>query len=389
MRICSLTNAYLPHAGGIEVLLDATCAPLAAAGHELLIVSGDEGSPPPGEVSDAEWRHPTRHATLERLDVHGPVAGRDVRGLHRLQKRLRRILHEFQPDVVHAHDVGPLLWLYLRAAGPDPRWPLVVTLHTLVTRYDELTAGAVRATGGLLRHADVVTGVSRHVVDDIVGYAPEVADRLVHLPTGIVPPDLPPCPVDRERILSVGRLVPYKAFDRAVEAFAVTRLRRPAARLEVAGEGPGAPALSEHITRLGVDGAVHLLGRLSHDEVLSRIASSACLLMSSRFEGLPLVAMEAAWLGRPVVAFDVPGVDEAIVHGETGILVAHDDVDALGRAAADLLDDPQRADRLGRNARERAVREHGIDRYVRDLLDLYAATIASRAARGTDPGVNP
>jgi glycogen synthase len=386
MRICSLTNAYLPHAGGIEVLLDATCAPLRSGGHELLIVTGDGGTPPPSAISDDEWLRPTPGVHLERLQVHEPVSNRDVRGIHRLTKQLRRILDEFQPDVVHAHDVGPLLWLYQRVAGAPASWPLIVTLHTLITRYDEVTAGAVHATGGLLQRADVVTGVSRHVVDDIIGYAPEVADRVVHLPNGIVAPTVPRTTVDRQQVIAIGRLVPFKAHELAIDAFATVRARHPGARLDIAGEGPSFAALTAHTRTAGLDDAVTFLGRRSHDEVLARLAASTCLLMSSHFEGLPLVALEAAWLGRPVVAFDTPGVDEAVVHGETGVLVAPGDVRALGDAVADLIDDPERADRLGANGRARAAREYGIDRYVRDLLELYERTIAAHRARSTAEG---
>ena len=375
MRICSLSNAYLPHAGGIEVLLDATCGPLLADGNDLLIVTGDGGSPPHGDLTDDEWLRPTPGVTVERLNIHGPIAQRDVRGIHRLQKQLSSVLGEFQPDIVHAHDVGPLLWLYLQAARRLPPRPLIVTLHTLVTQYDELTAGAVRATGGLIGHADVITGVSRHVVEDILTFAPEVADRVVHLPNGIVPPKVITAPIDRDRVTSIGRLVPYKDLDLAIGAFAVTHRQRPSARLDIYGEGPLAEDLRNQIAAVQLNDVVRLMGRRSHEEVLMSLARSSCLLMSSKFEGLPLVALEAGWAGRPVVAFDAPGVSEAVVHGQTGILVPPGDVEALGSAVTDLIDDPERADHLGANGRIRAQREYDIDRYVDDLELLFTSTI--------------
>lgn len=375
MRICVLSNAYLPHAGGIEVLLDATCAPLLAAGHELLIITGDGGSQPEGDITEEDWLQPTPGVAIERLEIHDPVARRDVRGIHRLHKRVSSLLEAFQPDIVHAHDVGPLLWLYLRAARQLPPRPLVVTLHTLITQYDELTAGAVKATGGLIGHADVVTAVSRHVVEDIVTFAPEVADRVIHLPNGIVPPNTKPALIDQDLVTSIGRLVPYKELDRAIDAFAKAHQHRPSARLDIYGEGPLEEMLSTHITASHLNEAVRLRGRHDHDEVLEQLSTSSCLLMSSRFEGLPLVALEAAWVARPVVAFDTPGVSEAVVNGETGILVPWGDVDALGRALLEIIENPTLADRLGTNGRIRAERDYGIGRYVNDLLDLYENTI--------------
>lgn len=386
MRICTLTNAYLPHAGGIEVLLDATCGPLLAAGHEHMIVAGDGGHPPPGPISDDEWLRPTPGVRLERLDVHDAIVGRDLRAIHGLHRRFERLLDEFRPDVVHAHDVGPLLWLYHRAASKRPRLPLIVSIHTMLTRYDEIPEGSARASGHLLRTADVITGVSRDVVEDVTTYSPDSSARVIHLPTGIVPPTIVAAAVDRHRVVTVGRLVPFKRLDRAVEAFDLARRRRPSIRLDLFGEGPLDRSLSSQVAQLGLDDVVHLLGRRPHDEVLAAIASSACLLMSSNFEGLPLVALEAAWAGRPVVAFDAPGVSEAVVHGETGVLVAAGDVAALAAALADLLGDPERADRLGAAARARAERQYTIDSYVDRLVDLYRSTIEATRAAGTTVG---
>ena len=381
MRILSLSNAYLPHAGGIEVLLDATCGPLLEAGHELLIVTGDGGNPPPGPVTDDEWLRPTPGVGIERLDVEGPLRARDIRGIRRTHERVRVIVEEFRPDVVHAHDVGPLLWMYQQAtSGGGP--PLVVTMHTILTRYDEIPEGGVRASGRMLERAEIVTGVSLDVVDDIVGFAPGLVDRVVHLPTGIPAPSVPVVAVDRTQAVSVARLVPYKDHPLAVDALAAARRRQPAMRLDILGEGPEFHTIGDHIAAAGLEGAVRLLGRRPRDEVLARIAGSSCLVMSSRFEGLPLVALEAAWASRPIVAFDVPGVREAVVHGETGILVPFGDVEGMGDAIAALTDDPERADRLGANGNVRVRERHGIDRYVRDLLAVLDDAIAGSGSGG-------
>jgi glycosyltransferase involved in cell wall biosynthesis len=108
--------------------------------------------------------------------------------------------------------------------------------------------------------------------------------------------------------------------------------------LDVIGEGPDLAALRREIARLGVGKMVNLVGDLSHDEVLTRLPSYDVLLMPSRYEGLPLVILEAMAAGVVPVVTDLPGVaDELIRHRSNGFLVPRDDVegfaDALERAA--------------------------------------------------------
>ena len=93
--------------------------------------------------------------------------------------------------------------------------------------------------------------------------------------------------------------------------------------------------------------------------------------MPSRIEPFGLVALEAAQLGRPVVASAVDGLPEVVVHGETGLLVPPDDPAALARAIAVLLDDPLRARALGAAARRRAETVFAWDRYVAAHEQLF------------------
>ncbi|HEU6445869.1 MAG TPA: glycosyltransferase [Gaiellaceae bacterium] len=99
-------------------------------------------------------------------------------------------------------------------------------------------------------------------------------------------------------------------------------------------------------------------------------------------EGFGLTVAEAMWKGRPVVASRVGGIEEQIVDGESGILLDDArDLPAFGRAIADLLSDPQRAERMGRSARER-VRDRFLS--VRSLLDYLAVIRRILAARSDD-----
>ena len=98
--------------------------------------------------------------------------------------------------------------------------------------------------------------------------------------------------------------------------------------------------------------------------------------MPSRYEGYPLVALEAAGHGRGVVATRAPGLDEAILDGTTGMLVPINDVDMFAGAIEKLLADPPRISDMGRAARHRMTSEHSFERCVEAHEALYRRLLA-------------
>jgi glycogen(starch) synthase len=172
----------------------------------------------------------------------------------------------------------------------------------------------------------------------------------------------------------VGRLVPAKGFDRALEAVAALRDRHPDLRLVVAGDGVTRDDLVAQTARLSIGDRVEFTGRVTRERVDELMAECTLVLMPSHFEGLPLVALEAAWLGRPVVGTRAPGLAHAVVDGVTGTLVDADASPAGFTAAIDaLLTDRARARRYGVAARARAEQEFTLSHCVDQYLDLYRA----------------
>jgi glycosyltransferase involved in cell wall biosynthesis len=160
--------------------------------------------------------------------------------------------------------------------------------------------------------------------------------------------------------------------DLAIEALPAIRARFPEARLVVAGEGPERHALEGLARQLGVGDAVAFPGWVSPAAVPAVMREASLVLMPSRrAEGFPLVALEAGHAERAVVASRIPGLDEAVAHGETGVLIPPDDPAALAAGAIDLLADPERATRLGRRGRRRALRLCDLDRSVDRHQQLY------------------
>lgn len=113
-------------------------------------------------------------------------------------------------------------------------------------------------------------------------------------------------------------------------------------------------------------------------DVYELLCASTVVCLPSYHEGLPKSLLEAAATGRPLVATDIPGCREIVVHGVTGLLVPSRKVEPLADAIQSLLDDRALCERLGGAARSKAEAEFGIDRVVASTLDVYASLLEVR-----------
>ncbi len=155
------------------------------------------------------------------------------------------------------------------------------------------------------------------------------------------------CPYegDEMQVVAAGRLDPQKGFDLLLEAFAGVLAAGVPARLTILGEGPERAALVARAARLDIDGAVRFAG-FQHNPY-PYFAHADLFVLSSRFEGLPNVVLEALACGCPVVAFDCPaGVREVVRDGMNGLLVPPEDVGGLRDAMVRLLASPEELARL-------------------------------------------
>jgi glycogen(starch) synthase len=231
-----------------------------------------------------------------------------------------------------------------------------------------------------MRGADWVTGVSQAVVDDTLAYAPFLAPRISLIYNGVFPLEAPPRGADSgPRLLCIGRLVPEKGFDLAIEAVARLARSRPTLRLSIGGDGVEAQSLRRQAAALGIDDSVDFLGLVDRRRVGELMGRATALLMPSRVEGLPLVALEAAWARLPIVGARVPGVDEAVLDGSTGLLVDPEDPTALADGVDRVLADPKRAAALASAARARVEREFSLAACARNYEAIYRQLMVRRA----------
>jgi glycosyltransferase involved in cell wall biosynthesis len=210
--------------------------------------------------------------------------------------------------------------------------------------------------------SDHVTVVSRTLHDRLLAEVPEVAGRLslVHnvVPTNFAQAvenagaaDHPPVRWD---VLLVGQLIARKGGDVLLDALAQVIETAPGTRVALAGSGDMEAALRSQAGRLGLAGLVEFLGELSRDQLLGAYRTTRVLVIPSRSEGLPLVLLEALWIGLPVVASAVDGLPEVINDGKNGLLVPPEDPGALAGAILRILTDESFSASLAKNARQGA-----------------------------------
>jgi glycosyltransferase involved in cell wall biosynthesis len=135
----------------------------------------------------------------------------------------------------------------------------------------------------------------------------------------------------------VGRLKPYKNVDVIIKAFAQVYASYPKARLAIMGEGETWESLVTLIHELGLKKAVTMYGKVSDEQKSTILSKSWAMLQPSMVEGWGITVIEANASGTPVIASNVPGLKDSILHGKTGVLVPPGDVDQFARCLIDFI----------------------------------------------------
>jgi glycosyltransferase involved in cell wall biosynthesis len=184
---------------------------------------------------------------------------------------------------------------------------------------------------------------------------------------GIHPADLPlTTPI---KVVTVGRLVPWKQVDKIIEAIAPFEQ----VGLVVIGDGPERGSLEQLTESLDIRDRVYFAGQRSQTEMLNLMAASDLFVLYSTYEGLPHVVLEAMTVGLPVVASAVGGTPELVRDGENGRLADPQNHHHLEKILAELIPSHSRRQHLALGAK-RTMKEFSLDRMVEDcatLLETY------------------
>jgi glycosyltransferase involved in cell wall biosynthesis len=171
----------------------------------------------------------------------------------------------------------------------------------------------------------------------------------------------------------VGRLSPEKGVDRLLQAAALVLARRPNTKFILAGSGPEDARLKRMAETLGLTKNVTFLSQV--DEVSEVYASLDMVVLPSLTEGLPLMVLEALAAKRAVVATNVGAVPQVIIDGETGLLVAPGDVNALAAGIERLMEDSSLRNRLASRGHSLVAQSYSVNVMTAGYLALYHDTV--------------
>lgn len=301
---------------------------------------------------------------------------------------LRRILREWRPDVLHSHMVhANLLARVTRVVAPVP--VLISTAHNI----DE--GGRARMLGYRLTDplSEHTTNVSAAAVRRYVRIRAVPERKISFVPNGIDAERFRPRPGVRERLrgelglgddefawLAVGRLEEQKDLPNMLRAVARAAASRPGTRLLLVGEGALEDEVGRERARLGLEGSVSLLGRRA--DVPDLLGAVDGYLMSSAWEGMPIVLLEAAAAGLPIAATDVGGNAEVVRSGETGLLVPPRDDGALAAAMIRVMDmSPRERRAMGGRGRAFVAETYDLEAVVDRWEALYLEWLGRTGGR--------
>lgn len=335
-----------PEAGGAEVHLHETFSRIAEWGHQVTLLCCR--FPGAAESEQIDGIEVIRHGGKWTFNLTVPWHYR------------RRLSHRpFDVVIEDINKIPALLPWFLN--GP----PVMVLLHHLfgTTFYREINPVLAtylyfmeRLIPRVYRRC-LFEVVSESTRDELVGMG-VAADRIsvVHngLDAGIA--DAPADPDGKESglIIYLGRLKKYKNVDHLIEAMAIVREEVPGARLVIVGAGDRRRALEASVRSLDLGSAVRFTGYVSAEEKIRLLTRAEVAACPSSKEGWGITVIEANARGVPVVAARVPGLQDAVVDGETGVLVPLGDRKAMARALIGLLRDRGERERLAGNALARS-----------------------------------
>ncbi|HEX2694454.1 MAG TPA: glycosyltransferase family 4 protein, partial [Acidobacteriota bacterium] len=334
-RVRVLEMIDRPFLGGGQVTVLTLARGLDKEKFEVLVASED-GGPLVDELAKIGIRHvPVRLGKFSGLSSAGALA---------------TVLRENAVDILHTH--GGIAGLYGRLAARKAGTPAVVHtvhgLHYLHYRNPAAKRAFIVLERRLSRSTDAVVFVSEADMERAARLRLALPPKARLIRNGV-----PPIPqarlrdpaavraelraVGRPLVVAVSRLHRQKGVTYLLRAVPLVRAEIPNVRIVVAGGGPLADRLGAEVKALRVGDNVALLGE--RKDALSILAAADVFVLSSLWEGLPYVLVEAAALGKPVVATDIDGVREVIRSGATGVLVPPRDPGALAAAILLLLKD--------------------------------------------------
>lgn len=377
MRLLVITADFPPTVGGMQAYSWELACVWAEWASALVVIA-------PAQAQSAE------------VDAQAPFEVRRVRHagdnfVFSAGLPIRRAISDVRPDAIFGTSWA-CASVGLRAQRlHSPKRPVFTAAHgrELILRpferfralplqrlYDKLRRDALHRSRALFP----VSRYTASLLHDIgIG-----SDQIEVVPNGVDPRQYYPADASALRarlgltnkkvLLTVGRLVERKGIDTVLEALPALVRSVPDVAYVIVGEGPDRARVEALAAAAGVQKHVHFVGRAPAGEMLDYYNLCDVFVMPARtdvrdVEGFGLVFLEASACGKPVVGARAGGVIDAVIEGQTGMLVPPSDPAALGAVLEQLLSDPARAAEMGARGRRHVLEQGTWERAARRLYD--------------------
>lgn len=357
MKIAMLVPYFFPHFGGTEKYVKDLSMELVSRGHDVTIISNNvpkEAGAPSEEVMDG--------IKIKRLNavnfVYLPVS---------FEFNLK-MLDGF--DLVHTHCPS---FGFTRAVRNRLKVPHVVTYHCDTTMSEKFLG--LRMPKFVIKSVEFLTNLYAKMilpkVDAIITTTESYASTspvMKNFPHHAVPigihyelfdesrkkQGITENSRDKKKVLFLGRLAANKGIDYLVHAIPLVVKEVPDAKFVICGEGEEKPHVEAYIDQVGVRKHIEFKGKVNLDQMVELYSTSAMFVFPSinRLEAFGIVQLESMACFTPVVASNIPGVNNVMDPGESGLLVEPRDSEALAQAIIKILKDPSLAERMGRRGRK-------------------------------------
>jgi glycosyltransferase involved in cell wall biosynthesis len=300
--------------------------------------------------------------------------------------RLARIIRKGRPDIVHSHMVHANL--LARIVRPLAPFPVLICSARNIDEGGRLREFLYRLTDPL---CDLTTQVSQAGLERYVRVGAVPRHKIRYIPNGVDTERFKPNPEGRLKVrrelgvngfvwLAVGRFDPQKDYPNMLQAFARVVRERSDTTLLIAGDGPLRKAMESMALDLGISEYVRFLG--IRRDVPQLMNAADAYVMSSSWEGMPNVLLEASATGLPIVATNVGGNREVVLDGITGFLVPPRNPEALAEAVLRMMDLPEEKRReMGKAARKHVEDNFSLDRIVDMWEALYKELLEQQKGR--------
>ncbi len=366
MKLLLINNEFPPIGGGGSTVTKYALRYLVKAGHEVTLITSRYQNLPKRET--VEGATVIRIPAVRRYKDFCAIWELVIFGVSAL---VYTFFYTFshKVDFIQAYFAVPagwVAWMVCKVLGPPFRRvniPYAVYFGgsdipgANPSRYKNVYPLLTSLLTAIWRGAEFRTVCSDELVR--LGKKADPTSEFIMIPNGVEtdrfkPISRPPNP--KVKVLFIGRLIERKGFQRVIKA--LPRLRELAEVpfvVEVAGSGAFRGRLSEMAEELGVTDLIQYVGTVPYDQLEKSYQYADIFVLTSLYEGMPAVILEAMGCGLPIVASDVGGNNEIVKEGENGFLIPGDNTEKLAHDLATLVNDTALRARLGKKSREMAM----------------------------------